>query len=59
VALEEVVLFAASAVGAFQAAADQYGHAYRDQNGEYVAVHSQPMYETAHRPLSRAQVRVI
>jgi hypothetical protein len=43
VALEELVLLAASAIGALKAAGDEHGHTHRNQDGEYVSIQSEPM----------------
>jgi hypothetical protein len=40
---EEVVVFAAGAVDALQAADQQQGHAHRNQNGDGVSINRKPM----------------
>jgi hypothetical protein len=48
VAVEEIVLFAAGAVGALQAADEEYGNTDRDQNGEDIRVDHKPMKHAIH-----------
>ncbi len=56
VALEQVVLLAATAVGALEAANEKHGDTHRDQHGEYVPVHSKPMDQAAHTRIYRTKV---
>jgi len=48
VAVEEAVLFAVGAVRTLQTANKEYGHAYRDQNGEDGSVYREPMIQSKH-----------
>jgi hypothetical protein len=46
--LEDIVFFAAGAIGAAEAADEQNRHAYRDRNSEDVFVGCKPVNEPVH-----------
>ena len=48
VAVEELVLLTAGAVGTLQAADEKNGNAHRDQNGKDARIDLKPVHETIH-----------
>ena len=48
VALEEVIFFAAGALGALEAAHQQNCDSYRDQDGQEIGIQHQPMSKDPH-----------
>jgi hypothetical protein len=48
VAMEELILFAAAALGALQAAHKQHRHAHRDQHGKNASIRRKPMRYSLH-----------
>ena len=48
VALEQIVLLAAGALGAFEAANKEKSDSHRDQDGQEIGIRHKPMREHAH-----------
>jgi hypothetical protein len=56
VALEELILLAASAFGALEAADNKHGHSQRHQNGEHRRIQPEPCQQTVHITNAEAQL---
>ncbi len=54
VPLEDLILLAAWALGALQAADDEDSHAYSDQNGQRVRIRRNQVSKFAHKPIQHA-----